>query len=269
MKALLWSIPLVLALAAFALIATSGKLREFAADLGYRIERGIHQHLAGNGLLLNVSANGYSTPEGTRWYFSNTFAAAKSITALSNADPARATSAAHGFIDGDEILLTSGWEDATNAVYQVDQFDVNTFDILGLLAADTSFYPAGTGIGTAQKISNWQQIPKVLGIGTSGGDPRFTPVQPLSSRNAFNIPTGFNPASTQLQIGHNPTDTIFQAMLNISRKFTMVAFKQVLGGGGTCYGYGYMAVSEAPKLNSGNVNQVDVVISFQGRQISY
>lgn len=266
---LLFLVPILLALAIFALLALSPKARDVAADLGHRVSHAIFGHMARNGLILGVSANGYSTPEGTRWFFSNTFAAPKTITALTNADPARASSTAHGYVDGDEILLTSGWEDATNAVYQVDQFDANSFDILGLLAADTSFYPAGTGIGTAQKISNWMQIPKVLGISTQGGDPRFTPVQPLSSRNSFNIPTGFNPTSTSIKIGHNPTDPVYQAMLGISRKFTMVAFKQVLGGGGTAYGYGYMAVSEVPEMNSGSVNQVTVTLAFQGRQISY
>jgi hypothetical protein len=42
-----------------------------------------------------------------------------------------------------------------------------------------------------------------------------------------------------------------------------------LGGGGTTYGYGYMAVNESPKMNANQVNQVDVTFAFLGRQISY
>lgn len=55
-------------------------------------------------------------PEGSAQTFSQTFAAAKTITALSNANPAVATSVAHGYATGDEILLTSGYEDATDSM---------------------------------------------------------------------------------------------------------------------------------------------------------
>ena len=63
----------------------------------------------------------YYFPEGSKFYFSTTFAAAKTITALTNANPAVATSVAHGYADDDELLLTSGWEDATDSVFRADQ----------------------------------------------------------------------------------------------------------------------------------------------------
>jgi hypothetical protein len=213
----------------------------------------------------------YKFPEGTRFYFcsSASFAAAKSITALTNANPASATSAAHGYVDSDEVLLTSGWEDASNTIWRVDQQDASTFTLLGLNSSNTSFYPAGTGTGTAQKVGSWVQIPQVLGISTSGGDPRYTTVSPLASRNSTNIPTGFNPANLTLTLGHDPADANYQTMLDISRVLTPVGFKMVLGGGGTTYGYGYMAVNEVPSMNQNQVNQVTVAFAFQGRQISY
>jgi hypothetical protein len=58
-------------------------------------------------------------PEGSSQQFSQTFAAAKNITALSNANPAVATSVAHGYTTGDEILITSGWEDVTDTVVKI------------------------------------------------------------------------------------------------------------------------------------------------------
>lgn len=213
----------------------------------------------------------FKFPEGTRFYFcaASDFAAAKSITTLTNANPALATSASHGYIDNDEIFLTSGWEDATNTIYRVDQQDVNTFTVLGLDSSSTSFYPAGSGTGSAQKVGTWVQIPQVLGIQTSGGDPRFTDVQLLSSRNAIKIPTGFNATTTVLSMAHDPGDANWQTMLGISRTLSPVAFKMVLGGGGTTYAYGYMACNEAPKMNANQVNTVDTSFAFLGRQISY
>jgi len=211
----------------------------------------------------------YSFPEGAAFFFSSTFAAAKTITALTNAATAVATSTAHGYATNDEIVLTSGWEDATDSAYKITVIDANSFSVGGLVTTDTSFFPAGSGTGSAQKISNWVQIPQVLSISTSGGDPRYTTITPLAKRNAINVPTGFNATSITLTLGHDAANSAYQSMQTISRGLTKVAFKQVLSGGATSYGYGYMAVSEMPTLNVGQPNQVTAVLTLLGRSISY
>jgi hypothetical protein len=211
----------------------------------------------------------YFFPEGSKFYFSQTFASDKTITAVTNASPAVATSTSHGYADGDEILLTSGWEDATDTVYQVDQLTADTFSLLGLNTTNTDFYAAGTGTGTAAKISSWTEIPQVLTIATSGGDARFTTISPIARRNSINVPTGFNPTSITLTLGHDPSNANYESMLDISRTLTKVAFKMVLSGGAVTYGYGYMSVSEAPSLNVNQANQVTAALSLLGRSISY
>jgi hypothetical protein len=188
---------------------------------------------------------------------------------VTNANPAVATSTAHGYSTNDEILLASGWEDATDTVFRIEVVDANSFKILGLNTTNTSFFPAGTGTGTAQKISAWQTIPQVLTIASSGGDPKFTEVNPLSKRNGLSIPTGFNPSNLTLGLGHDATNATYQQMLDISRSLSKVAFRQVLSGPSYQYGYGYMATSEVPQLNAGQVNTVTTSLAFQGRVISY
>lgn len=211
----------------------------------------------------------YFFPEGSHFYFSQTFASAKTISALTNADPAVATSTSHGYSDNDEILLTSGWEDATDTVFKINQLTADTFELLGLNSVDTNFYAAGSGTGTAEKISNWVEIPQVLSIASNGGDPRFTTINPIARRNAINVPTGFNPTSITLTLGHDPDNSNFQEMLDISRTLSKVAFKMVLSGGAVTYGYGYMGVSEMPSLNVNQANTVTAAISLLGRAISY
>ncbi|MFD0669721.1 phage tail tube protein [Ramlibacter sp. MAHUQ-53] len=211
----------------------------------------------------------YAFPEGSVQYFSNTFASAKTISAITNANPAVATSTAHGYTTGDEILLTSGWEDATDSVFKIEVIDANSFKILGLNTTNTSFFPAGTGTGTAQKLSGWTSIPQVLTISSSGGDARFTDVAPLAKRNALRIPTGFNATSITLSLAHDASNANYQTMVDISRTLSKVAFKQVLGGGSTTYGYGYMSVSEVPSLNNNQVNTVQAAMTVLGRSISY
>lgn len=212
----------------------------------------------------------YAFPEGSKFYFSQTFASAKTLSAMSNASPTVATSVAHGYADNDELLLSSGWEDATDTVYKADQLTADTFSLLGLDTTDTGFYSSGGGANsTAQKISGWTEIPQVLTISTSGGDPRFTTISPLARRNSINVPTGFNPTSITLTLGHDAANANYQTMLGISRALKKVAFKMVLSGGSTTYGYGYMAVSEAPSLNVNQANQVTAALTLLGRAMSY
>lgn len=211
----------------------------------------------------------YSLPEGSSQQFSNTLAAAKTITAITNANPAVATCTAHGYTTGDEIMLSSGWEDATDSVYKIESVDANSFRILGLDSTNTSFFPVGSGGGSAQKLSAWTAIPQVLTISASGGDARFTDVNPLAKRNGIRIPTGFNATSVTLSLGFDATTPAYKTMVGISRSLSKVAFKQVLSGGSVQYGWGYLTVSEFPKLNNNQVNTVDAALTFLGRTMSY
>ena len=211
----------------------------------------------------------YYFPEGSSQQFSQTFAGSKTITGITNANPAVATSVAHGYTTGDEIVLTSGWEDATDSVYKITVLTADTFSILGLDTTNTGFYPVGTGGGTAQKASGWTAIPQVLTISASGGDARFTDVNLLAKRNSLKIPTGFNATSITLSLAHDPDQSGYKTMVGISRNLSKVAFKQVIGGGGVTYGYGYLSVSEMPKLNNNQVNTVDCAMTILGRSISY
>ncbi len=211
----------------------------------------------------------YYFPEGSKIYFSSTLAAAKTVTAATNADPSVLTATAHGYSDGDELLFTSGWEDATDSVFKADQLTADTLSLLGLNTTDTNFYPAGTGAGTLQKISNWTEIPQVASISTNGGDARFTTITPLAKRNDINVPTGFNAMSMTVSMYHDPSNANYQAMLVLARSLKKVAFKLVLSGGAVAYGYGYVSVSEAPTLNRNQANQVNAALTMLGRFISY
>ncbi|TXH90352.1 MAG: hypothetical protein E6Q78_05270 [Rhodoferax sp.] len=211
----------------------------------------------------------YYFAEGSSIQFSTTLASAKTITAITNANPAVATSTAHGYTSGDEILLTSGWEDATDTVYTITVVDANSFQINGLDTSNTSFFPVATGTGTAQKLSGWTTVPQVLTISASGGDARFTTVTPLSKRNAINIPTGFNATSITMSLAHDASQANYKTMIGISRTLSKVAIKQVISGGAVTYGYGYMNVSETPKLNNNQVNTVDAAVTMLGRTMSY
>jgi len=208
-------------------------------------------------------------PEGSKLYYSTTFAAAKTVSAVSNANPALATSTSHGYSDGDVVLFTSGWEDASLNVYKVDQQSADTFQLLGLDSSDTDWYAAGTGTGTAEKLSSWVEIPGLLTLTASGGDPRYTQIDLLAKRNSISVPTGFNPTNIAGTMVWDPADATYLAMLNIARTLTPVGIKMVMAGGAVAYAYGSLSVSEVPSFTRNQVNQVQLALSLRNRLISY
>lgn len=211
----------------------------------------------------------YKVPEGSVFYFSTTFAATTPLTAVTNADPAVVTSVAHGYVDNDLVMLQSGWEDINDSVVKVNQTAANTWEMVDVNTSSTTLFVPGAGVGTASLISSWVTIPQVLTISSSGGDPKYTDVNPLAKRQGLSIPVGFNPTRIELTLGHDASNANYKTMLGISRAGTKVAFRMVLSGGEQTLGYGYMAVAETPNLSQGQVNTVRCAITMLGRSMSY
>lgn len=212
----------------------------------------------------------YYFPPGTKYFYSNTLATAKTVSAVTNANPAVATSTSHGFTDGDPLLFSSGWQDAANTVFEVDQLTVDTFSFLGLNATDTNIYASGSGVGSVQKVSTWVEIPQILTASTSGGGIKYGTISPLGSRQDTKQPIGFEAIGVDLKLGYDPANAIIQAMQALTRVSGKVALKLVLPGGGRVYGYGNIACSEFPEIGGKESPlQISVGIGFDGRAISY
>lgn len=212
----------------------------------------------------------YYFPQGTKVFYSNTLATAKTITAITNASPAVATAIAHGFVDLDPVLIASAWADASDSVFEVDQLTVDTFGVLGLNATDTGVYPSGSGAGSAKKISNWIEVPQILTLAANGGGVKYGTISPLGSRQDSKQPIGFDAAGLDIKIGYDPTNAVITTMQTLTRVFGKVAVKLVIPGGGRVYGYGNIACNEFPEIGSKDSPiQLSVGIGFDGRAISY
>lgn len=211
----------------------------------------------------------YYLPEGSKIFMSTGFDAAKNITAVTNANPAVATSTAHGYANNDELLFTSGWEDATDTIWRAGSVAANTFNITGLDSLDTNWFPASTGVGTTQKVSAWLELTQWLDIQSQGGDARNVTVEPIGKRNAINMPAGFNATSITLTFGHDIAAASQLALIAASRGLQKRAFKAVIAGGMTGYFYGNVSMSEMPQIQRGQVLRVQASISVLGRFISY
>ena len=213
----------------------------------------------------------YFLAEGSKFLFSETFASPVTVTAATNADPSvLTTGTAHGYSNSDELLFSSGWEDATDAVWRAGSASGSTLSLLGLDSSDTQWFPAGSGTGTLRKISNWVEIGQVLDSQPAGGDARNVTIEPLSRRNSIQMPAGFNASSLNLTLGYDPSTPAQTALNKISRNLSKrIAFKFLLAGGQTGYGYGSAQLAQMPAITKGSAVSVGLTINFLGLFVGY
>lgn len=212
----------------------------------------------------------YSTPAGTKFYVSSTFAAVKTATNVTNANPAVVTSASHGYVDDNEVLVLSAWEEINEMVVTVNQTDTNTFELMGVNTTDTTLHVADGGdSSTFALISSWIEIPQVLTLSPGGGDMRQVAVNPVGRRNGIVLPDGFNAVTIGFTIGHDVSLTNWDTLQNLGRTQTKVAYKSVKPNGATTYAYGYFIMSEVVNQQSGQADFVNANFFALGRTISY
>lgn len=269
--------PLILTFALFAVFMTvalifSKRARLFAREVGYGISQMLFGHMVRNGLILC----GYNFPEGTKFYFadySSNLASSISVTSISNANPAVATTATNTYAVGDELLLEGSWEEATDSIYRATAVTSTSATLGGLNSTSTALFPSSSSAGTLKKVTTWTEIPQVLSIQTNGGDAKFGNVSPLGRRTDIQVPIGFNPMSYTLTLGHDPTLAAYVTMLNLSRTTAKVAFKGVAPNAtatsGYEYGFGYLLVQEAPTKQRGQANQVTATFAFLNKFLTY
>ena len=202
----------------------------------------------------------YNTVVGSRCYCSTGLGSAVAISAITNAAPPVFTSATHSLVDDDEVLLAVGWEDFNDSIFRVDQLSTTTASLVGYDSTNTTFYPPGSDTGTLQKVSGWQEIGQVLGITSSGGDARFIDLNPYDRRNGIRLPTGFNAASLDFELGYDSTRTDQQLLMTASRSLSKLGFKFVLTGGGFAYAYGTVSASPLPQFQEVLRRRVSVSI---------
>lgn len=213
----------------------------------------------------------YFLAEGSKFLFSTTFGSAITVNSASNADPtALVTAVAHSLVPKDVVLFNSGWEDARDSVWQVASAAGSNLTLGSLDTSDVQWYPAGAGVGTLQKVTNFLEIGQVLDVNPSGGGTRNVDIAPLSRRNGIRMPAGFEASSLDFTIGFDPSLTEQIALDKISRALgKKVAFQFLLAGGATGFGYGNASLSPMPKITKGGPVTKTLTVSFLGQFVGY
>ncbi len=211
-----------------------------------------------------------SVPTGTTFWIASTFAAAKAVTAISNAAEAVVSATAHGFVAGDAVEMTSGWGRLNRRVFEVKSVTTDSFVLSGADTTNLNFFPAGTGAGSVRKVNAFQQITQVTAASSSGGDPQTVNYKYLESDVGYSINDGF--AATQYQLTLD-ADAIGTAGYDLLKTLTDVqtdtCLKMMSRSGARLYLPSTVALNDVPSLNDGQINTVTAVFNGNNRPIRY
>lgn len=188
-------------------------------------------------------------PNGTIFSIATAYAAPKTISTLSNANPGVAGSTAHGFTDGDILELTSGWPLLDGRIARVSNDETDAFSIEGIDTTSVSKYPAGAGIGTAREVTTWAALSQVTNSQSSGGEQQFAQWIYLEDGIQRQRPTFKNAKSLQLTLLYDPALAWYAALIAADEAGTPRALRAALPNGNFLYYNMYVGFDGEPSLN--------------------
>jgi hypothetical protein len=207
-----------------------------------------------NGSIVAI-ASGYGTPITT--------------TAVSNANPAVATAAAHGLTDGDFIEITSGWSRANSKVVRVDAATTGTFAWEGIYASSTQRYPAGSGTGSVREVTGFTQLAQIVGSTSEGGEQQFTTYQFLEADSEVRIPTNKSAAGITFTVADDPTLAGYILAQAANDDRLARAVRVTLPNGSVLLYNCYVSLSPIPSLTVNEIMTVEVTLSLLAEPVRY
>lgn len=211
-----------------------------------------------------------SLPNGATLRLAATYGTAKTITAISNASPAVASSTAHGFTAGSILEMTSGWARLNSRAVRVGTAPAtDTFRLDGIDSTDTALFPAAGGAGSARNVLTWVDLPQVLEFNTSGGETQFANYQFLESDTEQQIPSGFSAMSIQVTIADDPTLACYPVLRAASNSRRPIIMTLTLPNGSQILYNCFVSFNETPSLSKGNVMSVKPSFALIAQPVRY
>jgi hypothetical protein len=210
-----------------------------------------------------------SLPNGAIIGIASAYGAVTPITVLTNASPAVATATAHGYANGDFIEITSGWSRLTNKVVRITGITANTFNLEGIDTTLTTIYPAGTGIGSARKVTGYTQLAQILSSSSSGGEQQFLEYQFLESDSQKRIPTFKSAAGLTFSVADDISQPGFQLAVVANDDRLQRAVKITLPSASILSYNAFISVNKTPSLTVNELMACELTLSLQAEPVRY
>ena len=211
-----------------------------------------------------------SLPKGSTYAIPTTFGSPITVTAVTNATDAVCTAVGHGLVDGDIVEFSSGWSKANRRVFKVDQLTVDTFALSGCDSSNTALFPAGSGVGTVKKLSDWVQVQKVMSPSMSGGEPKNVTYEFIEDENEYTIFNGWSAMTYTLEIDDDTTTAGYTALMAQSEVQTDTVLRILKKGGvNPTYIPCTVAINPVPVQQEGQIDRMRVQFSGRARPTRY
>lgn len=211
-----------------------------------------------------------SLPNGTTFSMASAMGAAIAVTSVTNAKPPVATAAGHTLVDGDIILVESGWSSLSGRVARVDGVADGTFALEGFNTSLEERYPAGSGAGEVRKVQSWQQIAGVLGSSAEGGEQNFWQYSFLEDvGDDRQLPTTRSPMSMVLTIADDPTAPHFALLEEADDDRMPRVIRAALPKGRIIVFSAFVSVSKIPTIVKNEGMAQTVTLSLDGLPTRY
>lgn len=209
-------------------------------------------------------------PSGTTLAVASLFAAAKTVTAISNAAEASVSCTAHGFQVGDIVQLYSAWGRLNRRAVKVKSVTTDAFVAENIDTTNLEFFPAGSGGGTVRKVTTFTQISKYLNANQSGGEPKKVTVRFMDEDTETSLNDGFTAITESFDIDADQFGTVaYNTLRGLSEVQTDTILKKTLKSGTVIFTPCKVAMNENVKMADGSIMTNAVSIDGNGRITRY
>lgn len=209
-------------------------------------------------------------PTGSTFFVASTIASEKTTTVVTNASEAVVTSAAHGYSNGDIVIIGSGWGRLNRRAFRIKSVTTDTFVLEGAETSNTTYFPAGTGVGTVKKVSAFTQITTVMNPSSSGGDPKTVNYKFIESDVEYQINDGFTATSYTVELDADAIGGAgYTALKTLTDVQTDTILKIVTRSGSILLVPCTVALNEAVSFTDGQINKVKASFSGNNRAVRY
>lgn len=200
-----------------------------------------------------------SFPNGTVFSLATSYAATKTVTAISNATPAVASSVSHGYSAGDIVILgNSSRLDQRVIRVAANAAPADLFNLEGIDTSSTTLYPSGFGVGTASKVTSFTAISQVTDVQSAGGEQQFYQWVYLEDGRQRQRPTFKNARSMTLVMDYDPDLAWHDDLIAADLAGTVYVLKASLPSGAVIYYSVYVGFDGEPSFTI-NENQKTVL----------
>jgi hypothetical protein len=210
-----------------------------------------------------------SLPNGAVVAAANTYAAPKTVTAISNAAEASCSSTAHGFVAGDILEVTSGWSRLNSRIVRVKSATTDAYVLEGVDTSNVNLYPVGGGAGQARKILTWVQITQVLEFATSGGEQQFVTYSFLEEDVEHQIPTVKSASSFAMTIGDDASLPWYALLSAANDDRVPRAVRITLPSMSSILYNGYVTLNKTPTLTKNEIMGLKATVSLTSEPTRY